>query len=52
MFFYMKTIIIFALVTIQSYAITENYNASESKRIYPSGLDCNPFVVAGFFLIL
>ena len=36
------------MVTIQSYGITNNYYASESKRILPSGLGCNPFVVAGF----
>ncbi|MGR3177795.1 MAG: HNH endonuclease [Candidatus Anammoxibacter sp.] len=43
----MKIIAIFTLVIIQSCGFTYYY-ASESKRILPSGLDYNPFVVAGF----
>ncbi len=44
----MKLFFIFALVTIQLHANSTTLNASESKGIYPSGLGCNPFVVAGF----
>lgn len=46
----MKFIIIFALVITQSYANSTNINASENKRIHPSGLGYNPFVVAGFII--